>query len=76
MQRLNKPVRKSLPRAIPSDELVKELGDSKEFCSLDASGAMLREERDRWPYLFSHPLSAGERVPVLKGSRKSKKAAK
>jgi hypothetical protein len=53
--------REGLPRSISAEELQIILGDSKAFCSWDATNSIVRELMDRWPYLFSHPLSVAMR---------------
>jgi hypothetical protein len=47
-----------LQRSISAEELQIMLGDSQAFCSWDATNSGVRQLMDRWPYLFSHPLSA------------------
>jgi hypothetical protein len=56
--------RKGLPRPIPAEELQIMLGTSQAFCSWDASNSTVRELMDRWPYLFSHPLTGTNKKPT------------
>jgi hypothetical protein len=56
--------RKGLPRPIPAEELQIMLGTSQAFCSWDASNSTVGELMDRWPYLFSHPLSGTNKTPT------------
>jgi len=56
--------REGLPRAIPAEELEKMLGTSEAFCSWDASNSTVSELMDRWPYLFSHPLTGTNKEPT------------
>lgn len=55
--------RKGLPRAIPARELQTILGDSRTFCSWDASNSTVSELVARWPFLFSHPQMATNKKP-------------
>jgi len=57
MHMVSKFGREGLPRSISAGELQITLGDSKAFCSWDATNSTAREFMDRWPYLLSHPLS-------------------
>ncbi|MGB6431024.1 MAG: hypothetical protein WBF06_10585 [Candidatus Acidiferrales bacterium] len=56
--------RKRLPLAIPTNELQKMLGPSQAFCSRDASNSTYVEAMDRWPFLFSLPLTATHDAPA------------
>jgi len=56
--------RKELPQAIPAEELQKMLGPTQAFCSREATNSTVREEMDRWPFLFSHALMRESKVPT------------
>jgi hypothetical protein len=56
--------RKGLPRAIPSQELLRALGSSAAFCSWDAANSGVSDLKARWPFLFSHPLSGAKKKPA------------
>jgi hypothetical protein len=56
--------RKVLPRAIPAEELQTMLGNSRAFCSWDASKSTVSELISRWPFLFSHPLMDTNKKPT------------
>jgi len=49
--------RKGLPRPIPAQELQTMLGTSEAFCSWNASNPTVSQLMDRWPFLFSYPLT-------------------
>ena len=56
--------RKGLPRAIPAEELQKTLGNSRAFCSWDASNSTVGDLVTRWPFLFSRPLLGANKKPA------------
>ena len=43
--------------AIPVEELEKMLGSGSAFSSGDVANPMVSASMDRWPFLFSRPLS-------------------
>jgi hypothetical protein len=69
MRGVSKLGREGPPRSMTAEELQIMLGDSQAFCSWDATNSTVSESMDRWPYLFSHPLSAMKRE-ISRGQQK------